>query len=231
MPTMDVVGRAGFHKVTDGTNTAAVKAASTAAIAMDTALVVAVSPNNTPVLPSDAATQTTLALLPVAQASTTSGQSGPLMQGAVTTAAPSYTTAKTSPFSLTTAAALRVDASATTQPISAASNIPVSQATAASLKATTFPGGSSSYNTNGVNETRTVRTGAGILRGLIVNPGTASTFVVYDNTAGSGTVLAALTTGAAGGNGYSVACFDVAFSTGLTYVSTGGCNITLVYYF
>jgi hypothetical protein len=47
MPTMDVVGRAGFHKVTDGTNTAAVKAASTAAIATDPALVVAISPNNT----------------------------------------------------------------------------------------------------------------------------------------------------------------------------------------
>jgi hypothetical protein len=56
MPTMDTAGRAGFEKVTDGTNTAAVKAASTAAVAGDTALVVAVSPNNTPVLPSGAAT-------------------------------------------------------------------------------------------------------------------------------------------------------------------------------
>jgi len=43
-------------KVTDGTNVAAVKAASTAAVAADPALVVAVSPNNTPVLPSGAAT-------------------------------------------------------------------------------------------------------------------------------------------------------------------------------
>jgi hypothetical protein len=46
MPTMDAVTRAGFYKVTDGTNTAAVKAASTAAVATDPALVVAVSPNN-----------------------------------------------------------------------------------------------------------------------------------------------------------------------------------------
>lgn len=53
-----------------------------------------------------------------AQGSTTSGQSGPLVQGAVTTAAPSYTTAQTSPLSLTTAGALRTDASATTQPVS-----------------------------------------------------------------------------------------------------------------
>jgi hypothetical protein len=56
--------------------------------------------------------------LPNTQGSTTSGQSGVLVQGAVTTAAPSYTTAQTSPLSLTTAGALRVDASATTQPIS-----------------------------------------------------------------------------------------------------------------
>lgn len=56
--------------------------------------------------------------LEVAQASTTSGQKGVLVQGAVTTSAPSYTTAQTSPLSLTTAGALRTDASATTQPVS-----------------------------------------------------------------------------------------------------------------
>jgi hypothetical protein len=56
--------------------------------------------------------------LELAQGSTTAGQLGPLMQGAVTTAAPTYTTAQTSPLSLTTAGALRTDASATTQPVS-----------------------------------------------------------------------------------------------------------------
>jgi hypothetical protein len=45
----------------------------------------------------------------VAQGSTTSGQTGLLVQGAVTTAAPSYTTAQTSPFSLDTAGNLRVN--------------------------------------------------------------------------------------------------------------------------
>ena len=54
----------------------------------------------------------------VAQGSTTSGESGPLIQGAVTTAAPTYTTAKTSPLSLTTVGALRIDGSAVTQPVS-----------------------------------------------------------------------------------------------------------------
>jgi hypothetical protein len=45
----------------------------------------------------------------VAQGSTTSGEKGPLIQGAVTTSAPSYTTAQTSPLSLTTAGLLRID--------------------------------------------------------------------------------------------------------------------------
>lgn len=54
----------------------------------------------------------------VAQNSTTSGQAGPLGQCAVTTAAPTYTTAKTDPLSCTTAGGLRVDGSGTTQPVS-----------------------------------------------------------------------------------------------------------------
>lgn len=53
-----------------------------------------------------------------AQASTTSGQKGPLDQGAVTTAAPTYTTGTTNPLSLTTAGALRTDGSGATQPVS-----------------------------------------------------------------------------------------------------------------
>lgn len=44
----------------------------------------------------------------VAQASTTAGQIGPIVQGAVTTAAPTYTTAQTSPLSLTTTGGVRV---------------------------------------------------------------------------------------------------------------------------
>lgn len=45
----------------------------------------------------------------LSQGSTTSGEKGQLMQGAVTTAAPSYTTAQTSPLSLDTAGNLRVN--------------------------------------------------------------------------------------------------------------------------
>lgn len=82
-------------KITDGTNVAAVKAASTAPAATDPALVVALSPNGS---------QATA----VAQGSTTSGQTGTLIQGAVTTSVPAYTTAQTSPLSLTLRGALRV---------------------------------------------------------------------------------------------------------------------------
>lgn len=52
-----------------------------------------------------------------AQASTTSGQLGQLIQGAVTTVAPTYTTATTNPLSLTTAGAIRIDGSGAVSPL------------------------------------------------------------------------------------------------------------------
>lgn len=70
--------------------------------------------------------------LQVSQGSSTSGQKGDLIQGAVTTGAPSYTTAQTSPLSLSTAGNLRVDGSSVTQPVSAASlPLPAGAATGA----------------------------------------------------------------------------------------------------
>lgn len=63
MPTGDVASRAIFHKATDGTNVAAVAAASTAAVAADPALVVSLSPNTpiaTTVAASDAALSTNI---------------------------------------------------------------------------------------------------------------------------------------------------------------------------
>lgn len=63
-------------------------------------------------------TDNALTGLLVSQNSTTSGQVAPLVQGAVTTSAPTYVTGRTDPLSLTTAGALRVDSSAVTQPVS-----------------------------------------------------------------------------------------------------------------
>lgn len=84
------------------------------------------------VLASDQSVISITGNIGVAQASTTAGELGPLVQGAVTTAAPTYTTATTNPLSLTVAGALRVDGSAVTQPISAAAlPLPAGAATAA----------------------------------------------------------------------------------------------------
>jgi hypothetical protein len=69
-------------------------------------------------LPSGASTETTLAKLPIAQSTALGTNSGPLMQASVTTGSPTYTTGNINPLSLTTAGALRVDGSATTQPVS-----------------------------------------------------------------------------------------------------------------
>lgn len=59
------------------------------------------------------ALDTSVVALQVSQGSSTVGQKGNLVLGAVTTAAPTYTTAQSSPLSLTTGGLLRVDASGT----------------------------------------------------------------------------------------------------------------------
>lgn len=88
-----------------------------------------VNVSNTPTVTANAGTNLNTSALALdtsvngvllAQTSTTSGQTGPLVQGAVTTSAPSYTTAKTSPLSLNTSGGLRVDGSGVTQPVAGA---------------------------------------------------------------------------------------------------------------
>ncbi len=59
-------------------------------------------------LPTGAAQDSTLANLTLAQASTTAGQTGPLVQAAVTTNAPTYTAGQTAPLSMNTLGGLRV---------------------------------------------------------------------------------------------------------------------------
>src|SRR6516162_3208850 len=56
--------------------------------------------------------------IPPTGTTTTTVVGGPLAQGAVTTAAPSYTTATTNALSLNVNGGLRVDGSAVTQPVS-----------------------------------------------------------------------------------------------------------------
>jgi len=76
------------------------------------------SANQTTIISDLATINTSLAPLNYAQGSTTASQLGNLIMGAVTTAAPAYTSGQTDPLSLTPAGALRVDGSAVTQPVS-----------------------------------------------------------------------------------------------------------------
>lgn len=76
------------------------------------------------------------------------------------------------------------------------------------------------YSHISTSTTTTVKSGAGFLHTINVNAlGTvASTVTIYDNTAGSGTVIAVLNTLTIGQGSYT---YDIAFSTGLTLVTTG----------
>lgn len=80
------------------------------------------------------------------------------------------------------------------------------------------------------NTTTTVKSGAGILHKIVINTKGASANIatVYDNTAGSGTVIAIIDT--VNLNPQSL-IYDLAFATGLTIVTATGtaADITVVY--
>lgn len=128
------------HKITDGTNVAAVKAASTAAVASDPALVVAISPNNS----------LTVSNPSVGTTGTTPPTSASLAGGSVTTAAPTYTTGQMSPLSLSTGGLLRVDGSGVTQPVSGTVTANIGTSGSLALDATL---------TGGTQKTKLVDTG------------------------------------------------------------------------
>lgn len=73
--------------------------------------------------------------------------------------------------------------------------------------------------------TTAVKSGSGIIEKLIVGTvGSSSKVVIYDNTAGSGTVIAEINTDTLGT--YHFGC---RFATGLTLVTTGTPKITVIY--
>lgn len=117
-------------RLADSTFTGRINTLGQKTMANSTPVVLASDQSTLPVsvaslpLPSGAATETTLAKLPLTQGSTTSGQSGVLEQAAVTTSAPSYTTGQTSPLSLNTSGGLRVDGSGVTQPVTVSTALP-----------------------------------------------------------------------------------------------------------
>jgi hypothetical protein len=144
--------------------------------------------------------------LSLAQATTTSGQKGILNLAAVTTAAPSYTTAQSSPLSLTTAGSLRVDGSGVTQPVSGTvsanasqtgtwtvqpGNTPNSTAWLVQTVPGTANGWSVQFTSTGITNTKiAVKTSAGIFGGyMLYNPNATVAYVqVWDIASGSVTV-------------------------------------------
>ena len=154
--------------------------------------------------------------------------------------------------------AFKVDGSAVTQPVSAVSlPLPIGAATESTLSslsakfsalgqatmAASVPvvlasnhsdivtkKSASSYAHLNSTGTTTIKSGAGILRRVVINTkGSASnTFTIYDNTSGSGTVIAAIDT-VNGVSGHFE--YNVAFSTGLTVVDATGtsADITVIY--
>lgn len=84
---------------------------------------------------------------------------------------------------------------------------------------------SNKYSNLASAATTTVKSGSGILEKIVVNTGVASTTVtVYDNTAASGTKIATASTTAQG-----VLIYGCRFGTGLTVVTSGAADITIVY--
>lgn len=88
---------------------------------------------------------------------------------------------------------------------------------------------SSSYVHLSANGTTTVKSGAGVLRRVVINTrgGITNALTIYDNTTATGAVIAVIDTSAAGGSfGY-----ELNFTTGLTVVLAGGvaADITIIY--
>ncbi len=151
-----------------------------------------------------------------------------------------------------------VDGSAVTQPISAASlPLPAGAATQATLSSIDAKFSALGQNTMSASTpvvlssnhsdivtkksassyahlnstgTTTIKSGAGILRRVVINTkgGAFNTFTVYDNTSGSGTVIAAIDTANGVSGNFE---YNVAFSTGLTVVGATGtsADITVIY--
>lgn len=73
--------------------------------------------------------------------------------------------------------------------------------------------------------TTTVKSGAGVLHAIVLGETAAGTITIYDNTAGSGTVICVLKASIVEGT----YIFDRIFSTGLTIVTAGASKLHVSY--
>ena len=88
-----------------------------------------------------------------------------------------------------------------------------------------------SYANMTTGTTTTIKSGAGFLHAIIVNtPVASATIKIYDNTAGSGTLIGTITCGGTlASDQISDYMYDVSFATGLTIVTSGATDITISY--
>lgn len=82
-----------------------------------------------------------------------------------------------------------------------------------------------SYNYISTATTTTVKSGAGFLHAITITESVASTIIVYDNTAGSGQIIASFVASA----GVATYQLNVSFSTGCTVVTAGASKLTVSY--
>ncbi len=74
--------------------------------------------------------------------------------------------------------------------------------------------------------TTVVKTGPGVLVSIVLNETNAGAITIYDNTAASGTTIATIATGASAGVTFG---YLAQFTNGLTVVTAGADDITVVY--
>ncbi|GAC1501935.1 MAG: hypothetical protein NVS1B10_06430 [Candidatus Saccharimonadales bacterium] len=139
------------------------------------------------------ALDTSVSGLSLVQGAATAGQRAILVEGAVTTAAPTYVTANSSPLSLSTAGNLRVDGSGVTQPISGAvSASPTSQTDTFTIAGNGITAGAASVGVKSfalsVAATGAVTSWSVVLEGSLdgIN---YTTILTHTNTTGSGVTL------------------------------------------
>lgn len=81
------------------------------------------------------------------------------------------------------------------------------------------------YNNISSATTTVVKSSTGILKRIVINTSVAGAITVYDNTSAAGTKIATIAASAGVGS-YD---YGVRFNTGLTVVTAGASDLTVVY--
>jgi hypothetical protein len=90
--------------------------------------------------------------------------------------------------------------------------------------------GGDNYTNITTATTTVVKSGGGVLKSIVINTAVANGVIaIYDNTAASGTLIGTITLPAVVLDSQYAIPYGVRFSTGLTIVTTGTPNLTVVW--